>query len=123
MHYRVENLISVELIPISCDNCGIVILFSYKCNAFGNLVLVYTCRVAKYDAGCLFNLIVEELTEILHVHLALIYIDNGSESVKDNVFTENVFGCLDYVGELAYTRGFNNDSVGTIGGYSFFKCL
>ena len=71
-------------------------------------------RMRENDAGCVLDLIAEELTEVLHIHLALVCINNGGEGVKLCLLAANGGRRLDNVGELTNARGLNNNSVGVI---------
>ena len=68
--------------------------------------------MAEYYTTCAFNLIVEKLAEILHVHLALISIDNGGETIKQDVGAVDILDRADNVAELSDTRGLDKDAVG-----------
>ena len=68
--------------------------------------------MAEYDSLSVLDLIVEEFTEILHIHLALFCVDNGNCTVKRESLLACVFDSLYDVGELSYTRGFDENSVG-----------
>ena len=61
---------------------------------------------------CISNLIVIELTKVLHIHLTLIYVGNGGEAVKLCVLCLNRLYRLDNVGELTYSAGLDDNSVG-----------
>ena len=84
-------------------------------------MLTCSACVTKHDAPCLFNLIVEEFTEILHIHFAFVDVNNSCKTAKDNVFIENAFSCLYNVGELTHARRLDDDAVGVIGFYGFLK--
>ena len=79
--------------------------------------------MAQYDACGVFDLVVEELSKILHVHLALLSINNGSESVENSAVRVRALDRLDNVGKLANSRGLDEDSVGSELGYNLLKRL
>ena len=41
--------------------------------------------MAQYDTAGIFNLVVEEFTKVLHVHLALVGVDNCSKAVENGI--------------------------------------
>ena len=59
-------------------------------------------------------LIVVELAEILHVHLALVRIGNSREAVEHHVLAAYILHGTDNIRKLAHTRGLDNYSVGRV---------
>ena len=79
--------------------------------------------MAENDAGRVFYLIIKELTEVLHIHLALCRVDYDSRSIKNGVFSFNTLNSRDNVAELTDTRGLDKNSVGLVLVKHLDKCL
>jgi hypothetical protein len=82
-------------------------------NALLNLRIGHAVGVAQNNASCVFNLIVEEFTKILHIHLAFVCIYNGSESVQNGVatvFFDSLYRANN-VAELTNARGLNQNTI------------
>ena len=76
-----KQLLSIQLPPGSGYDNGRSIMLLKKRNGLLDLLFGYVIGVRKHDASCVFDLIVEELSEITHIHLALVYVSNGSKAV------------------------------------------
>ena len=85
-----------------------------KRDAICNLLLGNIACVAEYDASRIFNLVIEKLTEVLHVHLALVSINDGRKAVKNSTLGVCIFNRFDNVGELTYTGRLDKDTVGSV---------
>ena len=70
--------------------------------------------VGQNDTARVLHLIVEEFTEVLHVHLALARIHHGGEAIQHCPFGGGALHGADNVGELAHARGLNEDAVGCV---------
>jgi hypothetical protein len=70
--------------------------------------------VTENDASGIFNLIIEEFAKVLHVHLALVGVNNGCSSVELCSVCVRIFYCGNNVGELSYARGLDKYPVGMI---------
>ena len=66
---------------------------------------------AEHDGRGVFHLIVEELAEVFHIHLALLGIHHGDQSVELNVRRAALHG-PGHVGQLAHAGGLDEDAVG-----------
>ena len=42
--------------------------------------------MAEQNAFGIFNLIIEKLAKILHIHFALVYIDNNNGTIQNGIF-------------------------------------
>ena len=96
-----EELRTVKIIPRSgYDGCG-GILFAKERYGFGDLFVGCTLRVRKNDTACIFDLVVEELTEILHIHLAFFNVGNRGKAVEENVLGIQILNRADNIRKLA----------------------
>ena len=69
-----------------------------QCYAVGDLLIGDLTCMAQDNTACIFYLVIKELAEILHVHLALVCVNNGCESVECRPFGICVLYSLDNVG-------------------------
>ena len=109
-HHRIrlldqfQKLCTAELFYRGCHDRRVRVLLTkhlYIC-----LYLLCICNIgtAQNDRSGILNLVVEELTEVLHVHLALasIYNRNGAVQLHFQILG-NVTNCVHDVRQLAYT--------------------
>ena len=96
-------------------------MFTDKGYALVYLFLIYIVRVAKYYTTCVLNLIIEKLTEVLHIHFALVCVNNSRKSAKYRPVGVCILHRLDDVGKLTHARGLDKYSVGMVIAYYFFK--
>ena len=68
----------------------------------------------EYNRRGILYLVVEEFTEILHIHLTLTRIYNGRKAVEVCGIGLYTAHRADNVGKLTYTRRLDNYSVGDI---------
>ena len=119
--HRIQDLCACELIPGSCDDRGFFVDTAKKFDALMELVFVHSVCSGENDAVCMLDLIVEELTEVLHIHFALICIDDRCIAVEYEIVRMDILDSLDNVGELADARGLDEDAVGSILLENFFQ--
>ncbi len=80
-------------------------------------------RVAQDQAACVGDLVVEELAEVLLIHLAFFRIDDRGEAVQLNVLHVQILHCADDVAQLADARRLNEDAVRVVFFEHLLKCL
>ena len=107
-----EDILAVELVPRSGYNGCCSVVLSDKLNCAFNLLSLGNVGMRKNYRRCVSDLIVIELAKVLHIHLALIYVCNGGEAVKLSVLCLNRLYRFDYVGELTYSAGLDDNSIG-----------
>ena len=90
------------------------ILFSYESECLGKLCVGGLIGVAEQHTACVCYLITKELTEVLHIHLALVDVNDGNRAVKLSTLYICLKNCFSNVRELSYARGLDKDSVGSI---------
>ena len=110
--HSLENILTVKLIPRCGYYNSLGVMLSDKLHCGINLLVLCVIGVRKNDAGCISDLIVVELTEVLHIHLALVSIGNGSKAIELGILSLYRLNRLNNVGELSYSAGLNNHSIG-----------
>ena len=121
--HSVNKLLACELVPLSSNYRSSRILLTEALYALVQLILRKTACVAEDKAACIGYLIVEELAEVLHVHLVLLCVNNCSEAVKLHIVSVDVLNSADNVAELANARGLDKDTVGSIVCKDLFQSL
>ena len=99
------------------------ILFSYERECLGELCIGGLIGVAEKHTACICDLIAEEFTEVLHIHLALVDVNDGNRAVKLSTLYICLKNCFSNVRELSYARGLDKDPVGRILVHDLLKCL
>ena len=107
-----ENVLAVKLVPRCSNNNSAGVVLSDKLYRSLNLLCLGGIGMRKHDAGRVGDLIVVELAKVLHIHLTLINVGNGGKAVKLRSLCVYRANCLDNVGELTYSAGLDNNSVG-----------
>ena len=107
-----EYFFAVEHIPRCCNDYRICILFAKHSNYFVDFFSFHACRAAENDSVCIFNLIIVELTEVLHIHFAFSRVCYRCRTANFNVVAFNLCNSTEYVGKLAYTGRLDYNSVG-----------
>ncbi len=111
MLHSLQYLCTAELIPRGCDYGSLGIVLSQKTDACIQLLLRDTCCTAEDDAVCVLDLIIIELAEVLHIHLALVCVSNGCEAIQHNVLHVQIFNSADNIAQLADAGRLDEDSV------------
>ena len=109
-----QHLGTGEILPGSSDDLSGFVMLTQQCHSILQLLVAHTGGTGQNDAAGMLNLIVEELTEVLHVHLALVGIGNGSKAVKHSLLHLQPLHGTDNIGQLAHTGGLNEDAIGMI---------
>ena len=122
LHCR-QQLLAVQVVPRGGDDGSRGIVCTQQCYRLGNLFLGNTARVRQHDASCVFDLVIEEFTEILHIHLALFHVGNRGKAVEHNPLCGNTLHGTDNIGKLANPRGLDQNAVGRVVGEHLLQCL
>ena len=109
--HRGKNLRAGKLIPRRRYNRSVLVLLTKHSDTCLKLFLADVLGTAQKNRMRIFHLVVEELTEILHVNAAFAGIHNRSKSRNDKVGIVDVENRLLHVGKLADTGGLDNDTV------------
>ena len=92
----------------------------YEFNSLVELLLLDVGSSRQDDRTCVLDLILVELGEVLKIYLALACVDNGYRTADLRVV--DLLNCCDYIGELAYARRLDNDTVGVESVDNVLKC-
>ena len=113
---HVQHLRTGELIPGRGDDAGVLVVLPQQVDALLDALLRGVLGAAEDDGLGVFDLIDEELAEVLGIHAALADIGNGGAALKgDFVALHHVHHHAADVGELAHAGGLDDDAVGMIG--------
>jgi hypothetical protein len=112
--HSLKQLRARKLFPRSGNDNSRCVMLLKKSHTIRDLLIGNISGVAEDDATCIRNLIVEKFAEILHMHLALVRVNNGGKAVKLSTFGVGILNRLDNVGKLTYTRGLDKNAIGGI---------
>ena len=96
-----DKLCAGELVPFGCDNRCRRIELAQTLDSIMQLRFGQTGSMAENQAACIGNLIVEELAEVLLIHLAFLRIDNSCKAVQLDTFHVEILHSADNIAELA----------------------
>ena len=106
------NLLTADLVPGSADKADIGVETAEQLACLQDSVLLGGVGAAHNDNVGIFNLIVEELAEVSHVHAALAGVNNSDLCADFDAF--NLLNSGGNVRQLANTGGLDDDAVGCI---------
>ena len=84
-------------------------------NGIFQLVMIHTVCAGQNNGGCGFDLVVVELTKVLHIHLDFAGIGNGCSITQGYIVTGHLFHRTDDIGKLAHTGGLDQNPIGMVG--------
>ena len=104
MLHSSQNLLAFQFIPRSGNDGSLrVLLFQHLYSGI-QLVLGHFLSTAHNDGSCVLYLVVKELTEVLHIHFALLSVHNGDGAVQfHRLVSSNTLYSLRYVRKFANT--------------------
>ena len=108
-----QQSLAVQLVPRGSEDGSGGILLSQQSHGGLQLLLRQLLCPGEDDGAGRLDLIVVELTEVLHIHLHLGGVGHGDEGVQLHVrlVPNGVLHRHDDVGELAYAGGLDEDAV------------
>ena len=119
----IKHLLSSKLCPSgACNSCGFIVL-THKLYRLKKLCFAHLVCVAENNTACVLYLIIEKLTKVLHIHLALTRINNNRMTVKLYLVGLNSSNSLHNVAELSNTRRLDKHSCGVILTNNLAKCI
>ena len=110
-----QQLLAVQFVPRGRHNGGGGVLLPQQGHTGIQLFLAHPGRTAQNNGAGMLHLVIEELTEVSHIHLGLGGIHHGGKTVQHHIVHFQVLHRPDDIAEFAHTRGFNEDTVGVIG--------
>ena len=110
--------------PVGGDDGGGGVLLCQQGDGGSDLLLTGVAGAAQDDAGRMADLVVIELTEVLHIHLDLVHVGDGDKAVQDDgqILGDALDGA-GHVGQLADARRLNEDAVRVVGLDDLLQCL
>ena len=110
--------------PVGGDDGGGGVLLGQQGDGGSDLLLTGVAGAAQDDAGRMADLVVIELTEVLHIHLDLVHVGDGDKAVQDDgqILGDALDGA-GHVGQLADARRLNEDAVRVVGLDDLLQCL
>ena len=121
-----EDGLAVQLVPRSRQNGGVGVLLAQHRGGSLELFLRELLRTGKNDRAGGLDLVVVELTEVLHIDLDLAGVGHGDIAVELELAQALVDGALDGdddVRELADAARLNEDAVGVELRHDLFESL
>ena len=121
-----EDGLAVQLVPRSRQNGGVGVLLAQHRGGSLELFLRELLRTGKNDRAGGLDLVVVELTEVLHIDLDLAGVGHGDIAVELELARALVDGALDGdddVRELADAARLNEDAVGVELRHDLLECL
>ena len=89
-----------------------MVLLSEKLNTLCQSLFIHVLCTAYHDNACMFQLVIVEFAEILHVHLSFLAVCNGYQALYlDACLILHVYYSLCNVRQLADTRRLYDDTV------------
>ena len=110
--HGLDQLLAGELCPVGGDQGSLVIALTDQLHSGIQLVLGHILAPGQDDGGSGLDLVIVELTEVLHVDLDLACIGNSNGVAQLHIMTHDLLHCADDIGQLAHTGGLNDDPVG-----------
>jgi hypothetical protein len=111
---RGEDRFSRNLRPRRRNQRRVRIQRSDDRKAVGKLRLACPLGMRKNNGSRMRDLITEELSEVLHIHLAFVGIDNRNKSAKDSILGFDVLYGADDIAELSDAGRLDEDAIRSV---------
>ena len=121
--HRLQDELAVELIPRCRDDGSVGIVFPQQCHSIHQFFLTHAVRTAEDDSSGMLDLVIKELTKVLHVNFALGRISHGDKGVQLNIMVVQTLHSSDDVRQLTYAGRLDKDTVGMELGQNLLQCL
>ena len=110
--HGIHNLLALQLVPVGGDDGGFRVLLPDHGHGAGDLVLTGSAGTAQNDGIGMADLVVVELTEVLHVQPHLVHVRHGHKAVQLHIpLGGNALHGLGHVAQLAHAGGLDQDAV------------
>ena len=118
-----QDLCAGELGPGSGHQSGFAVVLADHCHSSIQLGLGNGIGTGKDDGGSGLDLVVVELTEVLHIHLDLAGIGNRHGMTQHHILGGHLFHRSHNIAKLAHAGGLDDDAVGVIFLDHLLQCL
>ena len=113
--HGLQDLLAGQGVPGGGDDGSGGVLLAQHGHSGGDLFLGGVLGAAQDDAACVADLVVVELTEVLHIHLDLVDVGHGDEATQLNIqMLSHALDSAGHVGQLADAGGLDDDAVGVV---------
>ena len=106
-----DQLLTGQLAPRSGDQSSLLVMLPDQGNGCIQLGLRHGIGTGENDGGGSLDLVVVELTEILHIDFDLACVRNGNGVAQSDFLAGDLLHSCDNIGQLTNTGGFNDHPV------------
>ena len=121
--HRLQDELTIELIPRCRDDGSVGIVFPQQCHSIHQFFLTHAVRTAEDDSSGMLDLVIKELTKVLHVNFALGRISHSDKGVQLNIMVVQTLHSSDDVRQLTYAGRLDKDTVRMELGQNLLQCL
>ena len=121
--HGMQQLLTGQIAPGSGDDGGSGIVLSQQLHSGVQLLLGDRIGTGQDDGGGSFDLVVVELTEVLHVDLHLTGIADSHGVAQGHILIGDLFHSADHIGQLAHAGGLDDDPVRIVFGDHLLQSL
>ena len=109
-----DELQTGQILPGGGDDGGGVVVLTDQLQGGIQLLLGDAGGAGEDDGGSGLDLVVVELTEVLHVDLDLVGVGHGDGVAQLHIVTHNLLHSAHHIGQLADAGGLDDDTVGVV---------
>ena len=110
--HGLEDLLTGQGVPGGGHDGGGGVLLPQHGHGSSDLLLGGVLGTAQDDAACMADLVVVELTEVLHIHLDLVHVGHGDKAAElDIQVLGHALHGAGHVTQLAHAGGLDHDAV------------
>ena len=110
-----QQLLAVQFVPRGRHNGGGGVLLPQQGHTGIQLFLAHPGRTAQNNGAGMLHLVIEELTEVSHIHLGLGGIHHGGKTVQHHIMHLQILHCTNYITQLSHAGRLDQNAVGVIG--------
>ena len=107
-----NQLFTGQLIPGSGNQGCYIVMLANQCHTGIQLILGHRVRTGENNGGSGFDLIIIELTKVLHIDLNLACIRHGNCVTQSHFLIGHLLNCSKDIGKFTNTGRFDNHAVG-----------
>ena len=110
--HGLEDLLTGQGVPGGGHDGGGGVLLPQHGHGSSDLLLGGVLGTAQDDAACMADLVVVELTEVLHIHLDLVHVGHGDKAAElDIQVLGHALHGAGHVTQLAHAGGLDHDAI------------